>query len=531
MINKIFLKHQNLIKKRKIEYSNIENLFLKKIIKLKKKNFITFPDSKIKKYTYQEFYHHVISAIQILDFYKIKKGEKISIIFYNQLEFLIFYFACLFRGFVAVPINPDLSSKEIDFIVKNSKSRLVFFTSIIEFKINKKFLKKNFYLKVITFNDFFKRFNLNNNRKKITNNKVNLHDEAVIIYTSGTTGNPKGVVLTHLNLLSDAKAISEWFKFNDKTITLCVLPLFHNNGQITTFLAPLYAGGSTVITVGKTNIMNFWHTVKKYKITWTSVMVSILSILTSLPFKKKNNSLKAILCGGQVLTRSLQKKFEDKFKVPVFEGYGLTETTSFACINDYPKKKRVIGSIGKPLPVNEMVIINDKNDNILGANQEGEICIRGFNVAKQYFKLHEKNKISFRNGWFHSGDYGYKDKNGYFYFNGRKDSLIIKGGENIYPAEIENALYKIKDINECAVIDIPDKFLGENICAFIEFKKNVSIKKEKIISLLSNHLAKFKLPKEIIILNKEKNLKKIPKGPTKKILYRKLRSYYEKKYK
>ena len=225
------------------------------------------------------------------------------------------------------------------------------------------------------------------------------------------------------------------------------------------------------------------------------------------------------------------KKVEHRFKVPVFEGYGLTETTSFACINDYPKKRRITGSIGKPLSVNEMAIINDKTNNILGPNQEGEICIRGLNVAKKYFKLYKKNRISFKNGWFHSGDYGSRDKNGYFYFHGRKDSLIIKGGENIYPAEIENALYKIKDIDECAVIGIPDKFLGENVCAFIKFKKKTFIKKERIISLLSDHLAKFKLPREIIILNKEINFKQIPKGPTKKILYRELKNYYEKKYK
>ncbi|SVD24248.1 uncharacterized protein METZ01_LOCUS377102, partial [marine metagenome] len=257
---------------------------------------------------------------------------------------------------------------------------------------------------------------------------INLVDEAVIIYTSGTTGHPKGVVLSHLNLLADAKAISEWFQFTTETRTLCILPLFHNNGEITTLLAPLYAGGSTVIVKGKTSLMSYWSFVEKYKITWTSVMTSILSILLSIPKERKDKTLQGILCGGQVLTRSVQNAFENRFRVPIFEGYGLTETTSFSCINDYPAKNRKIGSIGKQLPTNEMTIL-DNNGKELGSNIEGEICIRGYNVACEYLGLPENNKKSFANGWFHSGDYGKKDDNGYFYFHGRKDSLIIKGGE------------------------------------------------------------------------------------------------------
>ena len=278
------------------------------------------------------------------------------------------------------------------------------------------------------------------------------------------------MVLTHLNLLSDAMSISTWFKFNNETRCLCILPLFHNNGQITTLLAPLYAGGSTVIVKGKISLYAFWDLVNEFDATWTSVMASILSILLSLPNERKENSLSAILCGGQILTRSVQEQFESRFNVPIFEGYGLTETTSFSCINNFPAEKRITGSIGKSLSTNEIAILDEKNEAV-GENIEGEICIRGYNVANGYLGDSKMNQ-AFRNGWFHSGDYGKKDQEGNFYFHGRQDSLIIKGGENIYPAEIENILYSHPDVEECAVIGIPHKLLGEEVCSFIKIKND-----------------------------------------------------------
>ena len=218
-----------------------------------------------------------------------------------------------------------------------------------------------------------------------------------------------------------------------------------------------------------------------------------------------------------------------KFSVPIFEGYGLTETTSFSCINRYPSNKRLLGSIGKELITNKMDILDPKTMVPKKPFEVGEICIKGYNVACNYFKLPKQNSKSFKKGWFKSGDFGWKDKSNNFFFGGRKDSLIIKGGENIYPSEIENAIYKIKGVAECAVIGIPDNFLGQNICAFIKLKNKIKLSQSELLNKLKNYLGSHKIPKEIIILDINSDINDIPKGPTKKILYRKLVEYYEKK--
>ena len=222
----------------------------------------------------------------------------------------------------------------------------------------------------------------------------------------------------------------------------------------------------------------------------------------------------------------VRRNFEKRFKVTVFEGYGLTETTSFSCINCYPKTKRVIGSIGKELPVNDMAIFNPNNFTKMKNGMEGEICIRGYNVAKYYHNL--KNKI--RNPFLKDGlEVGIMEKLiiMVIFIFWAKRFYDYKGGENIYPREIENALYKIKDVEECAVIGIPDKYLGQNICAFIKSKNN-KVSSDFFYAKLKNYLGSFKLPKEIYIISKLKKIKEIPKGPLKKDFIRKLRDYYEK---
>tara|TARA_B110001450_G_scaffold253207_1_gene276257 strand:+ start:347 stop:1936 length:1590 start_codon:yes stop_codon:yes gene_type:complete len=520
----VILPHQKYFKNFKTNFNSVEDLFISKLKKQKNKKFIFFPEENLE-FTYNEFFNSYIKISNILIKKGFKKKDKISIIFFNESAFLKIYFAALSLGMIVIPINPDLSYDEINYIVKNSSSKTCIYSEKIGFKIKKN--NKKYFSYSSFFNEEKNKTFINQKNIKPS---IKITDEAIIIYTSGTTGNPKGVVLTHQNIISDAFAISKNFKFNSNTRTLCILPMFHNNGQIITFFAPLYASGSTVISTGKANLYNFWNYIKKFNITWTSIMASILSILLIMKKEKQNSSLKGIICGGQILNDEVRRNFEKRFKVSVFEGYGLTETTAYACLNKYPKKNRVIGSIGKALPVNEMAIFNPNNFSKMRVGEEGEICIRGHNVAKYYHNLKNQNKKSFFKGWFRSGDYGKVDSKGNFYFSGRKDSLIIKGGENIYPAEIENALYKIKGVQECAVIGTPDKNLGENICAFIK-TENKKASSSDYYDKLKKYLGNYKLPKEIYLVSNLKGLNEIPKGPTKKILYRKLRDYYEKNLK
>ena len=523
----IFPAHQRFSNSCNIAHKAVGQLFTEKLQQNPDKTFLICPGKYEEIFSYKTFNSHYLGAARYLIHLGLKKGDRFNLIFSNSSEFLLFYFAGLVLGVTVVPINPDLSSDEMRYIVDDCKSKAIIYDQALSAKIDNIFVGGSnlVVLKAIdSIHDCTYR-QTENISSDLSLPEIGLSDEAVIIYTSGTTGNPKGVVLSNLNLLADAKAIAEWFQFSTETRALCILPLFHNNGQITTLLAPLYAGGSTVIVKGKASLLSFWTLVDHYSATFTSVMASILSILLSLSIERKDKTLIAILCGGQVLSKSVQEMFEDRFDVPIFEGYGLTETTSFSCINDFPKQNRVSGSIGKALPVNEMAIFDDE-DNELGPNIEGQICIRGLNVACEYLGLSERNVKSFANGWFHSGDYGLKDNEGYFYFRGRKDFLIIKGGENIYPAELENVLYKHLAVAECAVIGVPDKLLGEEICAFVKLRENMTASVTELKNFCRGKIAGYKQAKIIIIINELGDMNEIPKGPTKKILYRVLKSYY-----
>jgi acyl-CoA synthetase (AMP-forming)/AMP-acid ligase II len=455
--------------------SNVGELLLQKTKEFPNNIFIICNEEQ---YTYQKFYNLCLGvASYITNELKISHGDTISICYKNNIDFLTSYFACLIMGVKVVTINPDLSKRELDYIVKNSES------------------------KCLLSSEYDYNFEVN----KMTIPDIKTNDDAVIIYTSGTTGAPKGVVLTHKNLLSDAEAIADWFQFDNGTNTMCILPLFHNNGQITTLLAPLFSGGTTIILDPQTALLGFWDFVKYYEITFTSVVPTMLSMLLNIDKERCDKTLKAILCGGQPLKKIIQHSFEKKYGVNIYEGYGLTETTSFSCINDYPVPQKK-GSVGRPLPCNEMIII------------DGEICIRGKNVTNGYHNLPRKNKEVFdKAGWFHSGDFGEQDEEGYFYFKERRDFLIIRGGENIYPTEIENIILGNDNVVECAVIGVNDDLLGQVVCAIVKLYDN---NKRDILEFCRDKIANYKLPSNIIYVDN------IPKGPTNKILYKELMAKY-----
>src|SRR3990167_7796072 len=516
--------HQRIGRDFFIEHNSVYELFSAQAKKFPQKTFAIFPEFN-KTFSYEDLNGKVIERASYLKQLCLLRGDRIGLVLPTSPDFIMLYFAAFREGVTVVPINPDLSPPEIAYIASDARVKAVFYNE----QLSKKILDVQ-KIAGLERTNFINVAGINSKKAPKNTDMPDVHytDEAVIIYTSGTTGYPKGAVLSHLNLLVDSQVISEWFQFTTTTRTLCILPLFHNNGQVVTLLAPLSAGGSTVMAPPKTSLKLFWSITKEYNVNWTSVMPSILAIILSAKLERKDSSMVGIICGGQVLNSEVRTQFENTFQVPIFEGYGLTETTSFACFNKFPKNKRKFGSVGRALPSNDVGIF-DENDKEVAPGKEGEICIRGLNVMTKYFGLDEVNKKVLRGGWFHSGDYGYIDADGYICFKTRKDYLIKKGGENIYPSEIENVLFWHRAVDECAVIGVPNELLGQDIVAFV--KLNSKCTEDILLEYLTNKLAHYKYPKRIIIIDELADLDDIQKGPTKKVLYKVLSEYYDRRLK
>jgi long-chain acyl-CoA synthetase len=525
-VNASLLPHQQSDQAVNLPYANYFELLKAHTDNDPDREFLIFPESG-RKYTYRQFYELAISAASWLE--TICPGNSaIGVVLRNTPEFLAIYFGAVFWGRTVVPINPDLAAPEIEFIVENSDSATVFYDPALKSKLSALTASEPPVVKFIPFGDVASLPKADVLEVEARLPAVEPNTPAAIIYTSGTTGYPKGVILSHMNFLADGKGMSEWFQFTPDTRSLCILPLFHNNGLVVSLTTTLYKGGSIVMVDPKSSLRSFWALVERYHATFTSVMPSILAAILAFGFEGRPGLLKGIICGGQLLPLSLAERFEARFGIPIFEGFGSTEASSYSCFNPYPAELRKLGSVGKVLPVCEMKVV-DEADNEVPDGTEGELCIRGINVAIGYLKLPELQTLRFRNGWYHSGDFGYRDADGFYYFRSRKDDLIVKGGEKIYPAEVENVLSLHPNVAESAVIGVDDAILGQEICAFVKLKDDNASTETELLGYCGKSLARFKQPKRIVIVNKLADMPDLPKGPTKKILHRELRDYYQRR--
>jgi acyl-CoA synthetase (AMP-forming)/AMP-acid ligase II len=521
----LVLPHQKSEQHVDLPYANYFDLLKAHTDKDPAREFLIFPESG-RKYNYRQFYELALCAASWLE--TIAPGRStIGVVLRNTPEFLAIYFGAVFWGRTVVPVNPDLAAPEIEFIIDNSESAVVFYDPALKGKLSG-LVADSTATKYIPFGDVAELPKCNIPESEANLPVVEPNTPAAIIYTSGTTGYPKGVILSHMNFLADGKGMSEWFQFSSDTRSLCILPLFHNNGLVVSLTTTLYKGGSIVMVDPKSSLRSFWALVERYHATFTSVMPSILAAILAFGFEGRPGLLKGIICGGQLLPLSLAERFEARFGIPIFEGFGSTEASSYSCFNPYPAELRKLGSVGKVLPVCEMKVVDDA-DNEVPDGIEGELCIRGINVAIGYLKLPELQQLRFRNGWYHSGDFGYRDADGFYYFRSRKDDLIVKGGEKIYPAEVENVLSLHPDVSESAVIGIDDAILGQEICAFVKLKEGSASTETELLGYCGKSLARFKQPKRIVIINKLADMPELPKGPTKKILHRELRDYYQRR--
>ncbi|MEO6392740.1 MAG: long-chain-fatty-acid--CoA ligase [Pyrinomonadaceae bacterium] len=471
-----------------------------------------------RRFTYAEFDAAVNRTVRLLAANGIGKGETVSLLMPNSVEYVVAYFACFKLGAVAGPVNSLLKHSEMVYVIANSDSKALLVGSDFAAAVEGLEDEIPSLDAIIEFDSVeTATANFSGSADKLPVGPVAADDAAIIIYTSGTTGKPKGCVLTHTNLLANARQISDWLSFTEDDRLLTVMPLFHMNAVSVTTLAPLYAGGATVVSP-KFSATRFWQIVSDYQITTFGSVATMLSMLLQkypdgVPPGLHSEQLRFAMCGSAPVPAEVMRQFEGKFNCLVVEGYGLSESTCRSTFNP-PDRTRKPGSCGLPIG-NELRIVDD-NDVDVPEGERGEIVLRGENIFKEYFRNPDATATAFRGGWFHTGDVAYRDADGFVFIVDRKSDMIIRGGENIYPREIDEVLYQNPAVAAAAAIGVPDQLYGEEVAAFVVLKEGAAATEIEIMEFCRARLADYKCPKSV------RFVKEIPKGPTGKLLKREL---------
>ncbi len=501
---------------------NLGQLLRQRVAASPEKDFL-FSESDGRRFSYTQFEQAVTRAARLMQSHGVAIGDVVSLLMPNSAEYIIAYFACWQLGALAGPVNSLLKEEEISFVMNNSAAKTILIHS--EFRPRLENIRNDLpHLKsVIGFDDeaLATRDFANASSTDLSLSNIHLDDEAIIIYTSGTTGKPKGCLLTHGNLIANARQISEWLQFTKDDRLLSIMPLFHMNAVSVTTLSALYAGGSTVVSP-RFSASRFWQIISDYEITSFGSVATMLSMLLStypygVPAGLKTDQLRFAMCGSAPVPAEVMQRFEETFNCLVIEGYGLSESTCRSTFNP-PDKRRRAGSCGVAIG-NEMRVVDDE-DNEVPDGELGEIVMRGENILKGYYRNEAATATAFRNGWFHTGDVGYRDPDGFFYIVDRKSDMIIRGGENIYPREIDEVLYQHPAVAAAATIGVPDPLYGEDVAAFVVLKEGKAVSEDELINYCRERLADYKSPKTIRIVES------IPKGPTGKLLKRELATQF-----
>ncbi|MEM4084361.1 MAG: AMP-binding protein [Thermoplasmata archaeon] len=460
------------------------------------------------------FYCRAYKSSEIIGMYRsvagyladrgIRNGDVVAIDLLNRPELLVIIMGSWMVGASVTPINTHLREQEIAYQISDSKARIIFgelsYKEKIEAAIEKSGMKVE---KVIMDFDktelsgdlYMKVFHRKTESETIPHNPEDLF----IVYTSGTTGKPKGAVLTSSNVFREAIQLQQAINLLESDRIIIILPLFHVNNLMLS-IASILRGGSLVI-LRKFDLEEFFDAVKMYKPTLFSGVPTIYKMLSDLFTQEHKNalsSLKVGICGAAPMPIKWFETFENLYGIKIIEGYGLTEGTVASTIN--PRFGiRKIGSIGIPLPGQDVRIFSE-DDKDLPPGEIGEIVIRGPNVMKNYLNRERETQETLRNGWLHTGDLGYMDADGYFYLVDRKKDMIIRGGENVYPKEVEDLINSMPEVSEAAVIGKEDEKYGEEVIAFI-VKKNPELTSSKVINFCKENIAWYKCPKEIFFID------------------------------
>lgn len=450
----------------------------------------------------------------------LRKGDRVSFMMGNGYQATKLFLGIMYGGFVVAPLNLQAQQSQVDYVLDHSDTKLVFFTEDQRERLEKGAGKVGRKIELIKVdNDAVDLFPGDKDLSGLALPEVTEEDEALLLYTSGTTGQPKGVILSHKNMVAGGRYTAMAHELSPEDRALCSLPLYHINGEVVTAVSPLISGGSVVMP-HKFSTSSFWELISEHGCTWFSVVPTIISYLVnSTDLKEKNVRVQQVRFGrsaSSALPPELHKAFEEKFGISIVETMGLTETAAPVLSNPIDPARRKYGSPGQAVGNTAKIVDNQGNEVARGT--QGEIMIKGENVMKGYYKAPDITAKTLReDGWLHTGDLGYMDEDGFVFVTGRLKELIIKGGENIAPREIDEALYRHPAVLEAAAVGIPDKDYGEEILACVALKPGYVIKEQDLRAHCLDHLGKFKTPKII------RFLEELPKGPSGKIQRLKLR--------
>lgn len=439
--------------------------------------------------------------------YHLEKGDRVAILSKNREEYMVTYFAIAHLGLIAVPLNIRLSALELVFQIKDSGAKTIIYEDEQEDLLHE--IKTNInFESAFSFDQQFTE-QINPDQQVIKPQQAS-DDPFIICYTSGTTGRPKGAVLTQDNMYWNAinNQLAIDITSSDKSIIL--LPLFHIGG-IGLFAFPTLLAGGTIIIPEKFEPNNTIRAIEEHRVTIVMGVPAIHdAIRKSKQFKTANfESVRWFYSGGAPCPKELIDAYISQ-GLPFGQGFGMTETSPTIFMISKEDYRRKAGSIGKPVMFSEIAIVVE-NGNLVEEGEIGELLIKGPNVMKEYWALPEETAKTLRNGWLYSGDLVRCDKDGFIYVAGRKKDMIISGGENIYPLEVEQVLKELTQIDEVAVIGISNDKWGEIHVAFISLNSGSTLNFDEIKKYCLTRLGKYKIPKKLIELDT------LPKNATGKI--------------
>ena len=453
---------------------------------------------------------------QLLRSKGVQPGDRVGVMLPNVPYFAIAYYAVLRAGGVVIPMNVLLKERETGFCLSDPQAKAVF--AWHEFEDAARAGAEQAGAECITvkpgeFERLLGTVGAVDERVEPREDG----DAAVILYTSGTTGTPKGAELTHGSLRRNAAEVVNLFTLRDGGETiLCALPLFHAFGQTCGLNASVRAGGCLTL-IPRFDPGHALEIIERDRVTVFEGVPTMYSALLHHPGRDQHDtsSLKICASGGAALPVEVLRQFEDAFGCKILEGYGLSETSPVASFN-HPDRERKAGSIGTPIDGVEMKVVDDEGSD-LAQGEVGEIVIRDHNVMKGYWNRPDATAQAIdADGWFRTGDMARIDEDGYFFIVDRKKDLIIRGGYNVYPREIEDVLYEHPAVREVAVIGVPHDQLGEEVAAAVALKAGAQTSPADLRAYVKEQVAAYKYPRHVWLLDE------LPKGPTGKILKREI---------